>query len=357
MHMADYLLSPAVGGIMLATSAGFAAFSVKKLQDDMNEQKVPLMGVMGAFVFVAQMINFSIPGTGSSGHIGGGLLLAALLGPYAGFLAMAAILLIQALFFGDGGLLAYGANLFNLGFFTCLLAYPLIFRPLTRHGFTARRIFGASVLSSVVGLQLGAFSVVVETLLSGRTELPLVTFVLLMQPIHLAIGLIEGLVTAAIITFVWRARPEILSNGSAGASIERSAMRKLVIGFVLAALVIGGILSSFASSRPDGLEWSLFKVTGQEELQTAGPVYPFFAALQQKLSILPDYQFKSPATGTDGQMTTITPDAGQPKQPAVDAGTSTAGLAGGALTLLVIVLAGLLTYRVKSRKKKTPGRI
>lgn len=90
------------------------------------DEKNSFDGGFGAFVFAAQMINFTIPATGSSGHIGGGMLLAALLGPYAGFLAMASILLIQALFFGDGGLLAYGCNVFNMGFlylFYCVSLY------------------------------------------------------------------------------------------------------------------------------------------------------------------------------------------------------------------------------------------
>ncbi len=187
MHMADALISPVVGGTMLAATAGVTAYSIKKIQDDMDEKKIPLMGVMGAFVFAAQMINFSIPGTGSSGHIGGGILLAILLGPYAGFLTMASILLIQALFFGDGGLLAYGCNVFNLGFYTCFIAYPLIYKRFTRKGITSKKIFGASMASTLFGLQIGAFSVVLETLLSGKTELRFGTFLLLMQPIHLAI--------------------------------------------------------------------------------------------------------------------------------------------------------------------------
>lgn len=344
MHMADYLLSPAVGGTMIAVSAGLSAFSVKKLQDEMNDQKVPLMGVMGAFVFVTQMINFSIPGTGSSGHLGGGMLLAILLGPYAGFLAMASILLIQALIFGDGGLLAYGANVFNLGFYTCLLAYPLIFRPLTRKGFSAGRIFSASMIAAVISLQLGAFSVVIETLLSGRTELPLATFVLLMQPIHLAIGLVEGLVTAAIVTFVWRIRPEIFGRQIPAGPGEWFPMRKILLGFILATLMIGGLFSSFASSKPDGLEWSLFRLTGQEQLGTTGPVYPFFAGLQDKIAILQDYQFKSALT-----------DSGNPSVSAdsvIHMDTAAAGLIGGALTLVLIALAGLITVRLKLKRKK-----
>ena len=108
MHMADALVSPAIGGIMLAASAGAIAYSAYKCKDDLDEKKIPLMGVMGAVIFAGQMINFTIPGTGSSGHIGGGILLAALLGPFPAFLAITAVLLIQSLFFADGGLLALG---------------------------------------------------------------------------------------------------------------------------------------------------------------------------------------------------------------------------------------------------------
>ena len=132
MHMADALISPAVGGTMWAAAAGMAAYSARKVQNELDERKVPLMGVLGAFIFAAQMINFTIPGTGSSGHLGGGLILAILLGPYAGFLTMASVLTIQALFFADGGLLALGCNIFNLGFFSCFIAYPFIYKQITK---------------------------------------------------------------------------------------------------------------------------------------------------------------------------------------------------------------------------------
>ena len=122
MHMADALLSPAVGGLMYAASAvsvAYAARAVKK--SELEGQKLPLMAVAGAFVFAAQMINFTIPGTGSSGHIGGGILLAGMLGGYPALLALAAVLVIQCLFFADGGLLALGANIFNMGVIPCLV--------------------------------------------------------------------------------------------------------------------------------------------------------------------------------------------------------------------------------------------
>ena len=128
MHMADALISPAVGGTMWAASAGLIAYCSKKVRDDVDDIKIPLMGVAGAFIFAAQMINFTIPGTGSSGHLGGAMILAVLLGPYAAFLTMASILTVQALFFADGGLLALGCNIFNLGFFPCFIAYPFIYK-------------------------------------------------------------------------------------------------------------------------------------------------------------------------------------------------------------------------------------
>ena len=288
MHMADALISPAVGATMLAVSAGAAAYSVRKIRTDMDEQRIPLMGVMGAFVFAAQMINFSIPATGSSGHLGGGMLLAALLGPQAGFLTMAAVLLIQALFFGDGGLLAYGANVFNLGFYTCMLAYPLIYRPIMAQGVTARKILVASAVSTVVALQLGAFSVVLETVLSGQTELPFATFIMVMQPIHLAIGTVEGLVTAAVITFIWRARPELIDH-TASSAVQQAglARKKVVAGLLAAAMITAGGLSLFASSDPDGLEWSLAKTAGTAELEAPAGIHQTLATLQSKISLFP----------------------------------------------------------------------
>ena len=107
MHMADALLSAAVSSTMCAVSAAAIGYSITKINNnELSEKKIPLMAVAGAFIFAAQMINFTIPGTGSSGHIGGGILLAALLGSYPALLTISAVLIIQCLFFADGGLLA-----------------------------------------------------------------------------------------------------------------------------------------------------------------------------------------------------------------------------------------------------------
>ena len=346
MHMADALISPAVGGVMWAAVVGTAAYSIKKIRNDMDEKKIPLMGVMGAFVFAAQMINFSIPGTGSSGHIGGGMLLSALLGPYAGFLTMASILLIQALFFADGGLLAFGCNVFNLGFFACFIAYPLIFKFITRKGMSAKRIFIASLLSVVVGLQAGAFSVVLQTLLSGKTELPFGMFLLLMQPIHLAVGVAEGLVTAAVVAFVWKARPEIVEKVSEGKAFGNISLRRVLTVLAIAVVLIGGSLSWFAPAYPDGLEWSIFKTAGTAELEAGGGIYDTAAEIQNKTAFLPDYGFKAPEAATKS----VDAEALE-SWPSVNAGTSVSGLVGGALTLVLAGLTGLIISIVKRRKK------
>src|SRR5512138_2536234 len=167
MHMADALLSPAVGATMWAASAGAIAYCSKKVREELDDRKVPLMGVLGAFIFTAQMINFTIPATGSSGHLGGGLILAILLGPYAAFLTISSVLVVQALFFADGGLLALGCNIFNLGIFPAFIAYPFVYRPLAGKSPSTSRVSAASMAAAITGLQLGAFSVVLETTLSG----------------------------------------------------------------------------------------------------------------------------------------------------------------------------------------------
>lgn len=345
MHMADALISPLVGGAMWMATAGVAAYSIKKIQNDMDEKKIPLMGVMGAFVFAAQMINFSIPATGSSGHLGGGLLLSVLLGPYAGFLTMASILTIQALFFADGGLLALGCNIFNLGFFTCFIAYPFIYKQIIRKGYSPARMFSAAMLAAVIGLQMGAFGVVLETLFSGKTELPFSTFVLLMQPIHLAIGVVEGLVTAVVVSFVWNARPEIIEKASLGEALGGISIKKVLTVVTVFALFTGCVLSWFASSRPDGLEWSMFRTAGVEELEAAGGIHEILGDVQQKTAFLPDYGYQ--ASESEGEIIPVQYE--EKVRPAVSAETSAAGFIGGLMTM---VFAGMIGVGISIAKRR-----
>ena len=292
MHMADALVAPVVAATMYLASGTAGGYSIRRVRMEDDAKKIPLMGVMGAFVFASQMINFTIPGTGSSGHLCGGMLLSAILGPHAGFLTMIAILAIQCLMFADGGLLALGCNVWNMAFYGCFIGALLIWRPIMKKGATKGKIVFASVLGSVLTLQLGAFSVTLETLASGITELPFGVFAATMQPIHLAIGTVEGLITAAVLVFVHEARPELLwgvgETDLEGKLTFRSTLTVLAVG----AAVIGGVLSLFASAFPDGLEWSMEKVVGTAELKSAGGIYDLAAAVQERTALLPDYAFK-----------------------------------------------------------------
>lgn len=345
MHMADALISPVTGITMLAASVGIAAYSAVQLKKEMDEKKIPLMGVMGAFIFAAQMINFSIPGTGSSGHLGGGLLLAILLGPYAGFLCMAAVLLIQAFIFADGGLLAYGCNLFNLAFFPCFIAYPFLFKAVIKNKQTPLRIMTASLVGGIIGLQLGAFAVVIETVLSARAALPFSAFVLLMQPIHLVIGAIEGLITGAIVSFVWKARPELLQNTLAGQPLGRTRIKNIMAVIGIVTVLAGGILSWFASSAPDGLEWSLEKIAKKNTSASNSEVHGTLSSAQEKTAVLPDYNFKPAANNAKAG------EQSASSWPKPDAGTSFSGLIGGSIVFGLASLIGLTIWLVKRKKK------
>ncbi len=331
MHMADALLSPAVGGSMWAASAGAIIYCSRKLRKEMDTGKAPLMGVLGAFLFAAQMINFTIPATGSSGHLGGGLLLAVLLGPAAAFITIASVLVVQALFFADGGLLALGCNIFNLGFLPAFLAYPFIYKPLVGGAPSKVRITVSAMVAAIIGLQMGAFAVVVETVASGISSLPFATFVSLMQPIHLAIGVVEGLVTGAVVSFVYQARPEIIQSVQEARPLGATPLRNVLAAFFVAALLTGGFVSWFASENPDGLEWAIAKVVGGEEsAEPQAGLHARLAVLQEAVAFLPEYTFKK----TEQQPENV---AGQESP----LGTSVAGIVGGLLTLAIAFLSGI----------------
>ena len=330
MHMADALLAPAVAATMYVASGTVAGLSIHKLKQDDEPQKLPTMAVTSALVFAGQMINYTIPGTGSSGHMCGGMLLSALLGPQAGFLSMIVILAIQCLFFADGGLMALGANIWNMAFYGCFVGYYLIWRPIMQSKWRTNnrvRIIAASVLGCVLTLQLGAFSVVLETTLSGITELPFGAFLALMQPIHLAIGLIEGVVTAAVLVFVYESRPELLRDVDAAAATIRRSLKSTLIILAVVVAVVGGGLSLLASSNPDGLEWALFGNAeagysanmglDEEDFGVSSGVADTAAAIQESTAFLPDYAFADSDSA---------------------AGTTVSGLVGSAMVAGVAVL-------------------
>ncbi|SHN50746.1 cobalt/nickel transport system permease protein [Butyrivibrio hungatei DSM 14810] len=330
MHMADALVAPAVAGTMYVLSTGTAGLSVKKVREENDPKKIPVMGVMGAFVFATQMLNFTIPGTGSSGHLCGGMMLSAMLGPFAGFLTMIGVLLVQCLLFADGGLLALGCNIWNMAFYGCFVGALLIWKPFMKKGASRAKIIAASIIGCVLTLQMGAFSVTIETLLSGITELPFSVFVATMQPIHLAIGFVEGLITAAVLVFVYEARPELLWGlGEETTAREgKLSFKNTIIVIAVLAAICGGIVSLFASAFPDGLEWSMEQVAGTSELEVTGGAYETAADIQETTSLLPDYAFSNSESVL---------------------GTSFSGIVGAIVVVLITVGA---CYAFKFFKKK-----
>ena len=200
-----------------------------------------------------------------------------------------------------------------------------------KNGASRLKIILASIIGCVLTLQLGAFSVVLETQLSGITELPFGVFFAAMQPIHLAIGLVEGLITAAVLLFVYEARPELLWG------VNETKQSRMSLGATLGvlggiALVVGGGLSLLASSLPDGLEWAIGKVAGVEELEAAEKaIYAASEKVQGTLSFLPDYAFK----GSESAW-----------------GTTVSGIVGAVIVLLVLVGAALLFRFFRHRQKK-----
>ncbi|MDD6038231.1 MAG: energy-coupling factor ABC transporter permease [bacterium] len=335
MHMADALVAPTVAATMYAASTIAGAYAVTKVKKENEAEKIPVMGVMGAFVFATQMINFTIPGTGSSGHLCGGMLLSALLGPHAGFLTMIGVLLIQCLLFADGGILALGCNIWNMAFYACFVGALLIWRPMMKKGASKAKIFAASIFGCVLTLQLGAFSVTLETLASGIAELPFGVFVATMQPIHLAIGLVEGLITATVLCFVYEARPSLLwgIGEKRAQATGKLTTKKTVAVLAAVTLLIGGGLSLVASAYPDGLEWSMEKVAGTSELVAQGRVYDTMSRIQEKTALLPDYAF----TGSDSV-----------------AGTTCSGIVGSLLVVALCIGCCYLFrfFKAEARVKK-----
>ncbi|MHB8835682.1 MAG: energy-coupling factor ABC transporter permease [Candidatus Methylomirabilia bacterium] len=343
--MADALLSPAVGVTFWTASGAALAYCASKIRKTLDDHKVPLMGVLGAFIFAAQLINFTIPGTGSSGHLGGGLLLSLLLGPYAAFLTISSVLVIQAFFFADGGLLALGTNIFNLGVFPCFLGLP-VFRLLAGKNPSSGRLAGSSIVAAAAGLEMGAMGVVLETLLSGRSELAAGPFVALMGGIHLPIGVIEGFVTAAVLGYVLKIRPELAAQAFGTTSEPGGPPRSLapvLASFAVAALLAGGLLAWFASSRPDGLEWSIERAARKDHVaRPEQGLASSLAKVQQKTAFLPEYTLPAKEAGK------VEP-SGAPAWPAVDRGNSIAGFVGALLTLACAGTLGFIFTRRRSR--------
>lgn len=207
LHIPDGFLNLPVIGVTWVISIALIALALQRVQAEYQDRTVPLMGVCAAFIFAAQMINFPIPG-GTSGHLLGGTLAGALLGPWAGSLVMAAVFIVQGVLFQDGGITVMGANIFNMGLIGTFGGYYLftaIRRSLGRDKLQSMVV--ASAIGAWVSVMAAAFFCAVQLATSGTV--PLGVALSGMLGWHVLIGIGEALITVATLTFIWRSRPDL----------------------------------------------------------------------------------------------------------------------------------------------------
>jgi cobalt/nickel transport system permease protein len=242
LHMPDGFLSLAISLVCWLLTAVALFFAVRQAQKAFDERLVPLAGVMAAFIFAAQMINFPVAG-GTSGHMVGATLAVIVLGPWLGILAMTAVLALQAILFQDGGLVVMGGNILVMGIVPGLIGYGL-YRAVAGQSRAVKLVTTAvAAWLSVMG---GAF--VVALLLGFSGTSPFAVVVPAMLGIHALIGVGEALITVAALSFIMQTRPQLLS-----ASAQAGGWGWVVAGLAVTLLVI--FLSPLASAFPDGLEW------------------------------------------------------------------------------------------------------
>ena len=266
LHIPDGFLSLLVSLICWVITVITLSVAISRTNKSLGEKQVPLMGIMAAFIFAAQMINFPVAG-GTSGHLLGGALAAIVLGPWAGMLVMTAVIAVQALLIQDGGLLVMGANILNMGLITAAIGYGLYRGVIRSPRGTKLVVAGVAAWLSVMA---GALATALQLWLSGTSNLQ--TVVLAMLGVHALIGIGEALITVAALGFILRTRPDLLDEKSVSAQGGR--------GWVLAGVIISlavVLLSPLASAFPDGLERVAENVGFLDTAQSA----PY--------EILPDY--------------------------------------------------------------------
>ncbi|MCQ3938144.1 MAG: cobalamin biosynthesis protein CbiM [Chloroflexi bacterium] len=266
LHIPDGFLNFVVSLACWAITIVILGIAISKTNKALGERQIPLMGVMAAFIFAAQMINFPVTG-GTSGHLLGGALAAIVLGPWAGMLVMTAVIAVQALLFQDGGLLVMGANILNMGLVTAAIGYGLYRSVIGQPKAAKLTVIGFTAWLSVMA---GALLTSMQLWLSGTSRLQVV--VPAMLGVHALIGLGEALITAFAVAFIMQTRPDLLGEGSESAKASRSW---IFAGGAIALLVV--LLSPFASADPDGLE----RVAMDMGFISAGRSAPY--------EIIPDY--------------------------------------------------------------------
>jgi cobalt/nickel transport system permease protein len=216
LHAPDGFFATWLAIVAFVVSAGVIALALRKVSAHLDERAVPLMAVMAAFIFAAQMLNFPVAG-GTSGHLIGGALAAILLGPWAAVIVVTAVVGVQALMFQDGGLVVLGVNIFNMAIVSSFVAWALF--TTVNHGTSPRTLLVSSFIAAFGSVVAAAMVTAVQLSLSGTS--PLTVAFPAMTGVHALIGIGEGLITMGAVAFVRQARPDLLRlrpNAPAGGS-------------------------------------------------------------------------------------------------------------------------------------------
>ncbi|MFW5942586.1 MAG: energy-coupling factor ABC transporter permease [bacterium] len=277
LHIPDGFLVTAISALTWLLSAIAVYIAVRRSQEQFDERLIPFAGIMAAFIFAGQMINFPVAG-GTSGHLVGAALAAIVLGPWLGILVMTAVISLQALLFQDGGLVVMGANILVMGVVPALIGFGL-YRAVAGRG--RRLSLGVAAVSAWLSIMAAALVTALLLGFSGTLSFRLV--VPAMLGVHALIGVGEALITVAALGYISRARPALLGESA------QSGGRGWTVGAVLATLFVI-LISPLASSFPDGLEW-------------VAEEYGFLSqAREARFDLMPDYTI--PALG-EGSLSTI----------------------------------------------------
>jgi cobalt/nickel transport system permease protein len=340
MHMANELLSIPVATGTLAIAAAGLGFLCRKVRQIVAADKLALMGILGAFVFAGQMVNFQLPAMpGTSGHMIGAVLLAIILGPHLGAIVISSVVIIQCLIFQDGGLLALGCNIINMGLVPSYLGY-FLYRLVTAGQFSSLRAYVGAMAACVLAVEAGAILVPIQAALSGVLAVPFSTFLITMIGIHFLVGFAEGLITVAVLAYLQQLRPDLVADSLPGK--VRLSRNAVLVTLAVFGIIVGAGLSLLASDLPDGLEWSYAERPDQPDFESSvsNPDSRISAVddFQSKYSPLPDYSVRASKLGEVAE-----------QQADVGAGwTSFAGVVGSLVTMAAIWLTALLLRRKRS---------
>jgi cobalt/nickel transport system permease protein len=247
LHIPDGFLSPVVSIVGWVLAVAAIGYALRQTRGQLGEKQIPLMGVLAAFIFAAQAINFPVAG-GTSGHLLGGTLAAIILGPWAAVLVMTSVIAVQALVFQDGGLIVLGFNIINMGVITAFTGH-LVYHWLKKvMGEGRNSLLAAGAVGAWISVMLGAVATAVEMGISGTS--PLGVAVPAMAGVHALIGIGEALITIGALAFIYATRRDLLGLGEKAPA--QASANWVAVGLGLSVVI--ALFSFAASPDPDGLE-------------------------------------------------------------------------------------------------------